>query len=181
MNFYPFPKITSNSITLRQILPSDCESILFLRSDEEVNKFIQRPEDRKTKNLEDAKKFIEELTKNLEINKSIAWGISLENEFEIVGTICLWNFSSDEKTAEVGYDLKPNFQGKGIMSTALKCVLAYGFDELNLELIEAYTDKENISSRVLLEKNNFKCTNDKKDDYNLNNVVYEIKNPTLKK
>lgn len=67
------------------------------------------------------------------------------------------------------------------MSTALKCVLAYGFDQLNLESIEAYTDKENKSSRVLLEKNNFKCTNDKKDDYNLNNVVYELKNPTLKK
>lgn len=181
MNFNPFPEIQSKNLLLREILESDCDAILYLRSDKEINKFIKRPENRKTKNLVDAKKFIQEIATNTKTNKSIAWGITLKDEPEIVGTICLWNFSQNNKTAEVGYDLKPKFQGKGIMSESLKSVLDYGFKNLNLDLIEAYTDNKNESSKMLLEKNNFKLLRDKKDEDNLDNLVYEIKNPILNK
>ena len=181
MNFIPFPEIESKNLILKRIIESDCESILYLRSDELINKFIERPEHRQTKTIADAIKFIQQIDENLENNKSIAWGISLKNEPEIIGTICLWNFSKDNKTAEVGYDLEPNFQGKGIMSEALKSVLDYGFKTLNLDLIEAYTHQNNENSKNLLARNNFKLVLAKKDEGNLNNVIFELKNPILNK
>ena len=181
MNFIPFPKIESKTLILRRVLESDCKIILYLRSDEEINKFIERPEHRKTKTIEEAKKFILQINENIETNKSITWGITLKNEPKIIGTICLWNFSEDNKTAEIGYDLEPKFQGKGIMSESLQSVLEYGFKNLNLDIVEAYTHQKNENSKALLERNNFKLILGKKDKGNLNNVIFEIKKPTLNK
>lgn len=174
MKLKPFPEIESKRLFLRNIEASDCKEILFLRSDKNVNKFIERPEDRRTKNTSDAIKFIKELNENIENSKSIAWGITLKNDSKIIGTICLWNFSQNNKNAEVGYDLNPQFQGKGIMNEALKSILEYGFDSLNLDFIEAYTHRANESSKKLLEKNKFKLIDGKKDQHNLNNFIYKI-------
>src|SRR5690554_5784765 len=127
MNFIPFPEIKSERLLLRKIELSDSDVILFLRSDKTVTKFIERPENRKTKNLSDAIKFIHELNGYIETNKSITWGITLKNEPTIIGTICLWNFSQNDTIAEVGYDLSPKYHKKGIMNEALKLIIDYGF------------------------------------------------------
>jgi len=58
MNFKSFPEIKTERLLLRKIEASDSDEILFLRSDTSVNKFIERPENRKTKNKTDAVKFI---------------------------------------------------------------------------------------------------------------------------
>lgn len=171
-----FPELKTERLLLRKIEEVDCDAILFLRSDPIVNKFIVRSEDRKTKNKADAIKFIKETKEAFEKNKSIAWGITLQDDPEIIGSICLWNFSENRKTAEVGYDLKPKFQGTGIMSEAIKTVIGFGFKELNLDKIEAFTHKENASSKRLLEKNNFHLNKDRKDVENKSNIIFELQN-----
>lgn len=176
MNFIPFPQLTTERLVLRQIKESDHDIILFLRSDSTVNKFIERPEHRKTKNKDDALKFIKEITENLKTNTAIAWGITLKNNPQIVGTICLWNFSNKGTVAEVGYDLNPEFQRKGIMNEALKSVVDYGFNTLNLSKIEAFTHKENENSIKLLENNRFHWMEHRKDDDNSNNIILESVN-----
>lgn len=176
MKISTFPKINTERLILRKIEESDCDDILFLRSDETINKFIHRPENRKTKNVSDAILHIQKLDKQNKENKSFTWGITLKNNSKIIGSICLWNFSKDYKTAEVGYDLKPTFQRKGIMSEALNGVINFGFNNLNLNDIEAFTHFENENSKMLLEKNGFNIVEGRKDDDNLSNVIYEIKN-----
>ncbi len=176
MNFNPFPQLTTERLALRKIKESDSDIILFLRSDSNVNRFIDRPEHRKTNNTTDAIKFIKELSDYLDTNTSIAWGITLKNNPQIVGTICLWNFSADRKTAEVGYDLHPEFQRKGIMNEALKSVLDFGFHTLHLFKIEAFTHKENKSSIGLLKNNGFKLMENRTDDDNGSNIIFEILN-----
>ena len=146
-----------------------------MRSDETVTKFIERPENRKTKNKSDAIKFIKELNEYLETNKSITWGITLLNDPKIIGTICLWNFSQNNKTAEVGYDLNPAFQRKGIMSEALNSIIDFGFNELKLDKIEAFTHYENEDSKKLLEKYGFHFIENRKDPDNDSNIIFELK------
>lgn len=176
MKFKPFPEITSERLFLRKIIESDCETILFLRSDKTVNKFIERPENRKIKNISNAMKFIKELDDNIETNKSIAWGITLKNDPKIIGTICLWNFSKDNKTAEVGYDLAPKFHNKGYMSETLKMIINFGFNELKIDKIEAFTHTENESSKKILEKNGFHLNENRKDADNKSNIIFELEN-----
>jgi len=93
----------------------------------------------------------------------------------MIGSISLWNFSLDKKTAEVGYDLGTNFHNKGIMSEAMKCVLDYGFTVLNLDKIEAFTHGKNQSSVRMLVKNGFVLVNGKTDPGNENNIIFELR------
>jgi ribosomal-protein-alanine N-acetyltransferase len=181
MKFNPFPEIKTERLVLRKIKESDCDIILFLRSDKIVNKFIDRPENRKTKNETDAIKFIKEISENVKNNISISWGITLKNNPKIVGTICLWNFSNDRKIAEIGYDLNPAFQRKGIMDEALKSILNFGFNKLNLYKVVAFTHKENESSIRLLENNRFLFIENRKDENNTNNIIFEIEKPAANK
>jgi ribosomal-protein-alanine N-acetyltransferase len=51
--------------------------------------------------------------------------------------------------------LLPTFQGKGIISEAIKEVVKYGFEEMKLHSIEAIIDPANISSEKVLQKNGF--------------------------
>jgi len=176
MKFKSFPEIKTERLFLRKIEKLDCDIILFLRSDETINKFIERPENRKTKNKADAIKFIKEINIAFEKNKSISWGITLKNDSKIIGTICLWNFSQNNKIAEVGYDLNPKFHRKGIMSEALKMIIDFGFKELKLDKIEAFTHKENKNSKILLEKNGFYFIEDRKDLDNESNLIFELDN-----
>jgi len=179
MIFTPFPEIKSERLFLRKIEISDSDVILFLRSNETVTKFIERPENRKTKNIADAIKFIKELNEYLETNKSIAWGITIKNNPKIIGTICLWNFSKDKKTAEVGYDLDPKFQRKGIMNETMKMIIDFGFKELKLDKIEAFTHHKNENSKKLLEKNRFELIENRKDLDNKSNIIFELKNVSI--
>ena len=177
MNIDIFPILNTERLTLRKIEISDSDVILFLRTDKTINKFIDRPENRRTKNIAGAIKHIQKINSTTAKNKSISWGITLNNNPKIIGTICLWNFSKNNKTAEVGYDLNPLFQKKGIMRESLNSVVNFGFNELKLDKIEAFTHNENINSKKLLEKNGFALVLGKIDNDNLSNVVFEIINP----
>ncbi len=93
MNFASFPEITSERLLLRKMEVFDAAVILYLRSDKTVNEFIERSENRRTKTMAQAIEFITEVNDDFENNKSVSWGITFKQEAEIIGTICLWNFS----------------------------------------------------------------------------------------
>lgn len=169
-----FPEIKTKRLILRKIEDLDADIILFLRSDESVTKYIERAENRKTKNMADASKFIKEINEAFEQHQSISWGISLINNSTIIGTICLWNFSENNKIAEIGYDLNPEFQHMGIMSEALQSIIDFGFKSLKLDAIEAFTHKDNENSKKLLVNNGFIFKEERKDDENDANIIFEI-------
>jgi ribosomal-protein-alanine N-acetyltransferase len=70
-------------------------------------------------------------------------------------TIGFWKFEFESYRTELGYMLKRKFQGNGYMSEAIRRVLQYAFNELNLHSVEARVDSENISSLKVLEKIGF--------------------------
>lgn len=55
----------------------------------------------------------------------------------------------------IGYSIDPSFQGKGLMTQAVKMVCEYGFRVLHLHRIEAGVMPSNIASQRVLEKNGF--------------------------
>lgn len=171
-SFVPFPNLKSGRLSLREISPDDAPVIFYLRSDEEITRYIERPEDRKTKSLEDADKFIRFLDEALYKGDSITWAICEYGSDKMIGSICLWNFSEDGRKGEIGYDLAKDFQGKGYMNEAMKLVLDYGFEALKLETIEAFTDYRNRGSIRLLERNGFELQESRRDSDNANNRIF---------
>ena len=152
INFTPFPVITTQRLILRRLNIKDTKEIMMLRSDEQVNKFIDRP---KSIDLTEAKQFIEKIDKGINNNEWIYWAITLKDDDTLIGTICLWNISIENDTAEIGYELHPDFQGKGIMKEAIQKIIEYGFNKMQLEIITAFTHPGNNRSTNLLLKYNF--------------------------
>ena len=152
-DFTPFPVLKTERLTLRQLTNSDDKEIFALRSDDNVNKYLDR---KPSKSIDDAKNFIQTINENIQRNNSIYWAITLNGTDKLIGTICLFDFSKDNLKAEIGYELLPDFQGKGIMQEATSKVIDFGIQHIGLNSIEAYTHSENQSSTRLLEKLNFK-------------------------
>jgi [ribosomal protein S5]-alanine N-acetyltransferase len=152
-NFTPFPVLKTTTLTLRQLSSSDDNEILALRSNDNVNKYLGR---KPAKTIDDARMFIQTINENIERDESIYWAIALQETNKLIGTICLYEFSEDHCRAEIGYELLPDFQGKGIMQEAISAVIHFGFQHVGLHAIDAYTHSQNQSSTRLLDKFNFK-------------------------
>lgn len=165
-------KLETEQLILKSINENHAEDILKIRSNAEINKFLKRIPPQT--NYE-ALSFILTIKKRVENNETVFWGISLKNQPELIGTICLWNFAEDRKTAEVGYELLPNYHRKGIMSEALKAVLNFGFNELYLNEILAFTNKFNENSKALLLKHQFTLEEGRVDEGFPDNLVFSLK------
>lgn len=86
-----------------------------------------------------------------------AWAIIYKTSNEIVGSI---GYEDDTRrhnpySKELGYSLKEEFWGKGIMTEAAKAVIDYGFKNLGLEIISIMTSPNNLLSQSVIEKCGF--------------------------
>ncbi|MES2410001.1 MAG: GNAT family N-acetyltransferase [Bacteroidota bacterium] len=152
INFHPFQNIETKRLLLRRLEPNDAEEILVLRSNPETMKYIPRP---LAKSKEDALEHIATIEDKIVNNTGINWGITIKGEPKIIGIIGHYKISPENHRAEIGYMSLPEFNGKGYMSEAIKAVVAYGFEQLNLNSIEAIIAPENIASERVLQKNGF--------------------------
>lgn len=170
-NFSPFPTFDTNRLKLRQTIATDCNDILFLRSNTTVNQYINRDTNI---TIDDAREFLHKTTTNINNGESIDWAIRLKDKPKMIGSLCLWNFSDDGLITEVGYALKPEFQNKAIMYEAILPILRYGFDVLKVKEIVAYTQYNNKHSIKLLTKLGFSLCKDKTDEGNPKNRIYSL-------
>jgi len=159
-NFTPFPELTTKRLLLRRLVPDDAPAIQQLRSDDSVNKYLDRP---KSMSMEESLAFVEKINANLVGGNSVYWVICFKEDTALIGTICLWNFDHEKEMADLGYELTPAQQGKGIVQEAVKSVINYGFAIMQLKVIAGLTHAENKASRKLLKRMNFE--EDLKYDY----------------
>lgn len=102
--------------------------------------------------IEDAERFIEAIKKQ---DTQVTFAIEFETQF--AGVISI-NHQQDvyRKSAEIGYWLGEPYWNKGIVTTALKLVTDYGFNELKLERLFAGAFEGNEGSKRVLEKCGYK-------------------------
>lgn len=154
------PVIETERLLLRPLREEDDTAVFILRSDKEVNRYLGRTP---VTVIEEAREFIKKIGDSVQQGKSCYWAICFSANAELIGTICIWNLSADGKTGEVGYELHPAHQGKGVMNEALKAVIDFAFHKKGIEMLEAYTHKDNLASTRLLVKNGFLLQPDRKD------------------
>ncbi|HXS36296.1 MAG TPA: GNAT family protein [Flavipsychrobacter sp.] len=152
VDFMPFSNLTTEHLVLRRPDIRDAKNMFALRTDKNVNKYLDRP---LPDSIEEVALFIDKLNKGIDENTALYWIITLKDTTELIGTICYWNISKENHTAETGFELIPAFQGKGIMREALSKVIEFGFNTLHFHSITAWTHKDNYPSQKLLETNHF--------------------------
>lgn len=171
-SFTPFPILKTEKLTLRRLVIADEQEIFTLRSDSEINKYLDR---QISNTIDDARNFINKVNENVDNNDSLYWAITLSDKNKLVGTICLFGFSDENDKCEIGYELLTNFQGQGIMKEAAEKVIDYAFNTIKVQKIEAFFHRDNKSSIKLLEKFSFRNSNEP-DETNPDLICYHLTN-----
>jgi ribosomal-protein-alanine N-acetyltransferase len=151
-DFSEFPALTTSRLLLRKLSLDDAPVIYALRADFEVARLTGK---KPFTALDEATTYINKIENLIHKNECIFWGISYKDSTALIGAICLWNFDLPEETVEIGYELLPQFQNKGIMAEVVACIVAYGFDTMGVKTIVAFPSSENPGSVKLLEKTGF--------------------------
>jgi ribosomal-protein-alanine N-acetyltransferase len=139
-----FPMLSSNQIVLRQIINADADEIM------EISYYDGRPASNPNEAIEMQTKINQDYLQG----NSIHWGIVDAQSSKLVGT-CGYYRGFVNNTGELGYVLKPSFEGRGYMSNALKKAIEFGINIIGLQKIIAITEKSNIKSQNVLKRLNF--------------------------
>ncbi|AYL96038.1 GNAT family N-acetyltransferase [Mucilaginibacter celer] len=150
-------EIDTQRLSLRQLTEADAPDIMAIRANEQVNQYLERP---KTCTPDDARNFISKIASIVAGGDGYYWAITLKQTNELIGTICYWNLEPAQAKAEIGYELHPDYQGRGYMTEAIDAVISFGFNSLNFELITACPLNGNSNSVKLLERSGFLFSGD---------------------
>lgn len=168
--FTPFPILTTQRLTLRPLEITDEQEIFTMRSDSEINKYLDR---QKANTIEDARNFIHKITEHIHKKDSLYWAIAFTDKNILIGTICLFSFSTENDSCEIGYELLSKFQGQGIMQEALEKVIDYAFNTIEVKRMEAFFHRDNQRSIKLLKKFSFIDSNER-DENNPDLISYHL-------
>lgn len=147
-----FPVLQTEHHTLRQLLASDAQEIWALRTNHIVNQYLNR---KPCESLAEAINFIDQVNQNFNHKLSLYWAIAASYNDQLIGTICLFDFSAVTNSCEIGFELLPNYHRQGIMRAAAKEVINFAFDKLAINLIDAFCHHNNTGSIKLLKQLGF--------------------------
>lgn len=152
INIESYPILETKNLILRRIEQNDVHDLYDMRKDSRMHTFTDTKVDG---NIDDTIAYMEKMNRGINEKKWLIWAIEHKKLKKVIGTISIWNLNKEEKSGELGYGIIPSYQGQGLMKEALLCVIDYGFEQLNLVKILAYTEENNRPSISLLEGCNF--------------------------
>lgn len=148
------PKLETARLLLRPLVLDDALQIFHNFSQDSVTEFYDLHTFTK---IEEAIELINIWNQRTASGEGLRWAIAFKERPDLlIGTCGFHNFSQENNRAEIGYELSPKEWGKGLMTEAIQCIVAYGFETLKLHRIEAFIDPLNHASRALLQKNGMK-------------------------
>jgi ribosomal-protein-alanine N-acetyltransferase len=83
------------------------------------------------------------------------WVLIHKADKAIIGDISFKGAPSDQGLVEVGYGVAAKYRNKGYMSEALHAFTIWAFEQPQVKIIVAETDKTNVASQKTLSKLNF--------------------------
>jgi len=176
INFHPFKNLETDRLLLRRVSQNDVPEILELRGNPETMKFIPRP---LVTTYDEALAHYKMIDDKIEKNEGINWAITLKGKPKLIGIIGHYRIQPENHRCEIGYMIFPQYNGQGIVTEAIKLVLEYGFENLQMHSIEAVIDPENFASERVLQKNGFVkeahiLENERYEGKFLDTVIYSI-------
>ena len=100
-------------------------------------------------------KRIKEVLPKENVNFQIFDLIEKKNKI-VIGSCGFHNWIKNHERSEIGYEIHKQYQNQGYMSEAIEKVINYGFQEMNLNRIEALIDPMNENSIRIITKYGFK-------------------------
>lgn len=164
--FADIPTLHTDRMTLRRMKPSDSADMYEYAHQEPVTRYLlwdPHPSEFATR------EYLTRLQKRYHDGEFYDWALVLPDDGgtseekrkwfrfpvrreKMIGTCGFVSFSVENRSAEIGYVLNPDYWGQGYMPEAVRRVLSFGFCELGLNRIEARYMVGNEKSRRVMEK-----------------------------
>ena len=146
---FSMPDLSTERLLLRRMTMKDAQDVFEYSRDPEVARHVLWSAQ---KHISEAKDYIRYMTKRYRDDLPSSWGIIDKASGRLVGTIGYMAFSEENASVEVGYSLARWLWGKGLMTEALRAVIDYTFDAMDVNRIEAQHEIDNPSSGRVMEK-----------------------------
>ncbi|RLQ82414.1 GNAT family protein [Planomicrobium sp. Y74] len=89
-------------------------------------------------------------------NREYSFGIFELHTHKLIGHISMYSIKRlPFLSALVGYSIDESYTGRGIATEAVRLIVAFGFEKIQLHRIEAYVSPQNTGSVRVLEKAGF--------------------------
>ena len=145
------PVIETPRLRLRAIGIEDVAELYAVFSDPEVVRYWSRPP---LTDLAEAVVMIER-ERSIDGGSMLQWGIVRTDEDRLLGTCTLADIDLAHRRASLGYALGRDSWGQGIAREAVRALIRYGFEALELHRIGADVDPRNTRSLRMLEELGF--------------------------
>ena len=144
-------RIETDRLILRRYVIEDADAMYKnWASDSEVTKFLTwQPHS----SVEVSRSIIEDWLKEYSDEKYYQWAIVLkDNGNEPIGDISVGQMNEDISMVHIGYCLGRAWWRRGIMSEALKAVMDFMFDSVEVNRVESRHDPMNPNSGKVMQK-----------------------------
>ena len=152
MNELDFSKdiiLETDRLILRKMTLDDAQDIFEYAKDEKISKWVTWPVH---KSIDDTKKFINFVLDGYKKNKHLGFVAERKDDKKVIGTVGFNEFFYDHDKSEISYTFGTKYWGKGYATEAAKKIVAFGFNELGLNKIQAYVFVPNEASKKVLKK-----------------------------
>ncbi|MGH8054423.1 MAG: GNAT family N-acetyltransferase [Stenotrophomonas sp.] len=146
------PELHSARLRLREVRSDDTRALFAIHSDPQVMRYWSYPA---WTGLAQAVDKVADIQRQRREQDILVWAIADAASDRLIGTSAVFALDQNQGRAEIGYSLHPDWQGRGLASEALRLILGYLFDTLQLRRVEADADPRNEASCRLLEKLGF--------------------------
>lgn len=146
------PVLTTSHYFLRHPYLTDNLAVFAMRSSVANAQHLDRA---LAQNLQEADAFIEKILLAIENGEAYYWMITGIEDRDVLGSVCFWNLNNNRSEAEIGFELLPDHQGKGILQEIIPAILSFGFNHLKFQRITAEVAVKNSKSIALLKKFGF--------------------------
>lgn len=148
-----FEKIETQAMLLRTIELADASVLFSYWSDPVVARYMNI---KLFEKLAQATEMISLLNQLAEQEQAVRWAIVRKRDQLVLGTCGFNNWDKENQRAEIGYELGRQFWRQGIMTEVLSKMIAYGFEKMELNRIQALVEPANEASLHLLRKLGFR-------------------------
>lgn len=143
------PDLHTKRLLLRKFTFDDIPWMFAYASDPHATKYLTWNTHQR---IRDSEEYIGYITQRYNWDQAGDWGIELKEAGHVIGS-CGFNIvDNHNKCGQIGYVLKREYWGQGIISEAINRVLDFTFQEIRLERVEALIVPENKASERVLQK-----------------------------
>ena len=171
--FDSFPILETKRLIIRPMIEEDATQVFKFNSSLEMLKYVPRDQ---FKEIEEGIKKTESFINGFEEKNALWWTFTLKEakNNQLIGYGGLFDINIEGSKAEIGYGLLQEFWGQGIISEAIKKIVDFGINKMELHRIYGYIDPQNIPSIKVIEKFNFKKEGILKDDAFARNKYFDM-------